>query len=117
MSNVVKFTMNNVPAGLNSMYVRVEEDVLTQGVRNVLYSGVTPVSGNAIEVNIGDNGVVGNGAIVSADNYTSGGAAFKAISGYSLIEAGDNASGFLDESGRISSTSVIDQNSEIWSVI
>lgn len=88
MSNVVKFTMNNVPAGLDSMYVRVEEDALTQGVRNVLYSGVAPVSGNAIEVNIGENGVVGNGAIVSADNYTLGGAAFKAISGYSLIEAG-----------------------------
>lgn len=80
--------MNNVPAGLDSMYVRVEEDALTQGVRNVLYSGVAPVSGNAIEVNIGENGVVGNGAIVSADNYTSGGAAFKAISGYSLIEDG-----------------------------
>lgn len=88
MSNVVKFTMNNVPPGLDSMYVRVEEDVLTQGVRNVLYSGVAPVSGNDIEVNIGENGVVGSGAIVSADNYTSGGAAFKAISGYSLIEDG-----------------------------
>lgn len=88
MSNVVKFTMNNVPVGLDSMYVRVEEDVLTQGVRNVLYSGVAPVSGNAIEVNIGGNGVVGNGAIISADNYTSGGTAFKAMSGYGVIEAG-----------------------------
>lgn len=90
MSNVVKFTMNNVPAGLDSMYVRVEEDVLTQGVRNVLYSGVTPVSGNAIEVNIGENGVVGNGAIISADNYTSGGSGFKYMYGRSLIEAGAN---------------------------
>lgn len=89
MSNVVKFTMNNVPNGLDSMYVRVEEDVLTQGVRNVLYSGVAPVSGNAIEVNIGENGVVGNGAIISADNYTSGGAAFKYMYGRSLIEAGE----------------------------
>lgn len=79
--------MNNVPAGLDSMYVRVEEDVLTQGVRNVLYSGVTPVSGNAIEVNIGENGTVGNGAIISADNYTSGGAAFKYMYGRSLIES------------------------------
>lgn len=82
--------MNNVPAGLDSMYVRVEEDILTQGVRNVLYSGVAPVSGNAIEVNIGENGVVGNGAIISADNYTSGDAAFKYMYGRSLIEAGAN---------------------------
>lgn len=80
--------MDNVPVGLDSMYVRVEEDALTQGVRKVLYSGVAPVSGNAIEVNIGENGVVGNGVIVSADNYTSGGAAFKAMSGYGVIEAG-----------------------------
>jgi len=102
MSNVVKFTMNNVPAGLDSMYVRVEEDVLTQGVRSVLYSGVAPVSGNAIEVNIGDNGVVGNGAIVSADNYTSGGSAFKSMSGYSLIEAGGvPPTGYLIEGDRL----------------
>lgn len=95
MSNVVKVTMNNVPEGLDSMYVRVEEDALTQGVRNVLYSGVAPVSGSSIEVNIGDNGVVGNGAIVSADNYTSGGAAFKSMSGYSLIEAGEAPSDIM----------------------
>lgn len=89
--------MNNVPAGLDSMYVRVEEDVLTQGVRNVLYSGVAPVSGNAIEVNIGENGVVGNGAIISADNYASGGQAFKSMSGRSLIEAGEQVTFPIDD--------------------
>ncbi len=88
MSNVIKFTMNDVPSGLNSMYVRVEENKLTQGVRNVLYSGVKPVSGNAVEIDIGTSGTVGDGVIVSADNYTSSGAAFKSMSGYSLIEAG-----------------------------
>ena len=36
MTNKVNFIMNNVPAGLDSMYVRVEESVVTQGVRNVL---------------------------------------------------------------------------------
>lgn len=94
MSNVVNITMNNVPAGLDSMYARVEEDVLTQGVRNVLYSGVAPVSGNSIQIDIGTAGNVGDGVIVSADNYTSGGAAFKSMSGYSLIEAGEAALSF-----------------------
>ena len=89
MANKVTFTMNNVPAGLDSMYVRVEEDALTAGVRNVLHSGVQAVTGSAIDINIGENGTVGNGAIISADNYTSGGAAFKSMTGYALIEAGD----------------------------
>ena len=89
MTNVVNVTMDNVPAGLDSMYVRVEEGALTQGARNVLYSGVKSVSGNAIQIDIGTAGNVGDGVIVSADNYTSGGAAFKVMSGYSLIEAGD----------------------------
>ena len=88
MSNKVNFTMKSVPAGLDSMYVRVEEDALTLGVRNVLYSGVQAVTSDTVEIDIGENGVVGNGAIISADNYTSGGAAFKSFSGYSLIEAG-----------------------------
>jgi len=88
MTNVVNITMNNVPAGLNSMYARVEEDAITEGVRNILYSGVTPVSGNSIQIDIGNAGNVGDGVIFSADNYTSGGASFKAISGYGLIEAG-----------------------------
>ena len=90
MANKVTFTMNNVPAGLDSMYVRVEEDALTAGVRNVLHSGVQAVTGNTIDIDIGENGTVGNGAIISADNYTSGGAAFKSMAGYALIEAGDN---------------------------
>ena len=89
MSNKVNFTMKSVPAGLDSMYVRVEEDALTLGVRNVLYSGEQAVTGDTVEIDIGENGVVGNGAIISADNYTSGGAAFKSFSGYSLIEAGE----------------------------
>ena len=89
MANKVTFTMNNVPVGLDSMYVRVEEDALTAGVRNVLHSGVQAVTGNTIDIDIGENGTVGNGAIVSADNYTSGGAAFKSMTGYALIEAGD----------------------------
>ena len=79
--------MKSVPAGLDSMYVRVEEDALTLGVRNVLYAGEQVVTGDTVEIDIGENGVVGNGAIISADNYTSGGAAFKSFSGYSLIEA------------------------------
>ena len=87
MANKVTFTMNNVPAGLDSMYVRVEEDALTAGVRNVLHSGVQAVTGNAIDIDIGENGTVGNGAIISADNYTSGGAAFKSMTGYALIES------------------------------
>ena len=94
MANKVTFTMNNVPAGLDSMYVRVEEDALTAGVRNVLHSGVQSVTGNTIDINIGENGTVGNGAIISADNYTSGGAAFKSMTGYALIEAGDITSGY-----------------------
>lgn len=88
MGNKVKVTMSNVPTGLDSMYTRVEEDAVTNGVRNVLYSGVTPVSGNSIEIDIGNAGTVGNGVIVSADNYTSGGTSFKAMSGYTVIEAG-----------------------------
>ena len=87
MANKVTFTMNNAPAGLDSMYVRVEEDALTAGVRNVLHSGVQAVTGNTIDIDIGENGTVGNGAIISADNYTSGGAAFKSMTGYALIEA------------------------------
>ena len=94
MANKVTITMNDVPVGLDSMYVRVEEDALTAGVRNVLHSGVQAVTGNTIDINIGENGTVGNGAIISADNYTSGGAAFKAMSGYSLIEAGEAALNF-----------------------
>ncbi len=119
MSNVINITMDNVPVGLDSMYVRVEDDVITEGVRNVLYSGVKPVSGNAIQIDIGMAGNVGDGVIFSADNYTSGGASFKAISGYSLIEDGEipSSDSFLDSTGRISSTSVINQNSEIWSII
>ena len=70
MSNKVNFTMKSVPAGLDSMYVRVEEDALTLGVRNVLYSGVQAVTSDTVEIDIGENGVVGNGAIISADNYT-----------------------------------------------
>lgn len=96
MTNKVNITMDNVPEGLDSMYVRVEEDALTQGVRNVLYSGVTTVSGNAVQIDIGTAGNVGDGVIVSADNYTSGGAAFKAMRGYGLIEAGDIISGVTE---------------------
>jgi len=91
MANKVTITMNNVPAGLDSMYVRVEEDALTAGVRNVLHSGVQAVTGNTIDINIGENGTVGNGAIISADNHASGGAAFKSMTGYALIEAGEVA--------------------------
>ena len=105
MTNVVKFTMNNVPAGLDSMYVRVEEDALTQGVRKVLYSGVIPVSCNAAQIDIGATGNVGDGVIVSADNYTSGGAAFKSMSGYSLIEAGAMTSKVYQTDGATTSVS------------
>lgn len=91
MSNVVNIIMDDVPAGLDSMYVRVEEDAITQGVRNVLYSGVKPVSGSSVQIDIGTAGNVGDGVIVSADNYTSGGTAFKAVYGYSLIESGGGA--------------------------
>ena len=102
MTNVVNITMNNVPSGLDSMYARVEEDAITEGVRNVLYSGVTPVSGNSIQINLGAAGNVGDGVIFSADNYTSGGAAFKAISGYGLIEAGGvPPTGYLIEGDRL----------------
>ena len=102
MANKVTFTMNNVPAGLDSMYVRVEEDALTTGVRNVLHSGVQSVTGNTIDINIGENGTVGNGAIISADNYTSGGAVFKSMTGYALIEAGEEPpSGLLIEGDRL----------------
>ena len=95
MANKVTFTMNNVPAWLDSMYVRVEEDALTAGVRNVLHSGIQAVTGNTIDIDIGENGIVGNGAIISADNYTSGGAAFKSMTGYALIEAGEAPVGDL----------------------
>ena len=89
MTNKVKFTMNNVPAGLDSMYVRVEESAITQGVRNVLHSGVQAVTGPNVEIDIGENGTVGAGVIVSANNFTTGGQPFKSMTGYALIEAGE----------------------------
>ena len=112
MGNLVKYTMTNVPAGLSQMYTRV-----TDIANNELFSGVKAVSGNAVELDIGAAGNVGDGVIVFTDNFEGNIPSFKASVGYSLIEAGDNVSGFLDESGRISSTSVINQNSEIWSII
>lgn len=98
MSNIVKFTMNNVPTGLSSMYIVVEEDTITQGVRKVLYSGVRPVIGNTMQIDLGTAGNVGDGVIISADNYTSGGSDFKAMVGYSVIEQGTlptNNNGFF----------------------
>ena len=89
MVNKVKFTMDNVPAGLDSMYVCVEESTITQGVRNVLYSGVQPVTGSNVEIDIGENGTVGAGVIVTANNFTTGGQSFKSMAGYTTIEAGE----------------------------
>lgn len=120
MSNIVKFTMINVPASLTEMYIRVEEDTLSPTSRNILFQGVLPVTGDMVEVDIGTNGVVGDGVIVSADNFTNGSTPFKAMSGYSVIGSSvtpPQEDTFLDSAGRISSTSVINQNSEIWSII
>lgn len=103
MVNKVKFTMNNVPAGLDSMYVRVEESAVTQGVRNVLHSGVQAVTGPNVEIDIGENGTVGAGVIVTANNFTTGGQSFKSMAGYTLIEAGEVVppTGLLIEGDRL----------------
>ena len=80
--------MDNVPAGLDSMYVLVEESVITQGARNILYSGVQAVTSPNVEIDIGENGTVGAGVIVTANNFTTGGQSFKSMAGYTTIEAG-----------------------------
>ncbi|WP_418608894.1 hypothetical protein ACNSN2_07020 [Pseudoalteromonas sp. US3C1013] len=88
MTNKVKITMKNVPEGLDSMYLKIEETAISQGVRNVLFSGVKPVNGNVVEIDIGNAGTVGAGVIFSADNFTTSGQPFKAMRGYGVIEAG-----------------------------
>ncbi|WP_368484786.1 hypothetical protein ABZP26_08465 [Pseudoalteromonas sp. SD03] len=86
MANKVKITMKNVPEGLDSMYLKIEETAISEGVRNVLFSGVKPVNGNVVEIDIGNAGTVGAGVIFSADNFTNAVQPFKAMSGYSVIE-------------------------------
>ena len=83
MGNLVKYTMTNVPAGLSQMYTRV-----TDTANNELFSGVKPVSGDAVELDIGAAGNVGDGVVVFADNFEGNIPSFKASVGYSLIEAG-----------------------------
>lgn len=120
MSNIVKFTMINVPTSLTEMYIRIEEDTLSPTARNILFQGVVPVTRDMVEVDIGNNGVVGDGVIVSADNFNNSSAPFKAMSGHSVIESSvipPEEGKFLDLTGRISSTSIINQNSEIWSIM
>lgn len=81
MANLVKFNMKNVPAALNEMYVRV-----TDTDRNELFSGVTPVNGEGIDLDIGSAGSDGQGVIVQGDNYSTGNEnTFKSFSGYSTI--------------------------------
>ena len=86
MANKVKITMKNVPEGLDSMYLKIEETAISEGVRNVLFSGVKPVNGNVVEIDIGNAGTVGAGVIFSADNFTNAGQPFKAMRGYGVIE-------------------------------
>lgn len=102
MTNKVKITMKNVPEGLESMYLKIEETAISQGVRNVLFSGVKPVNGNVVEIDIGNAGTVGAGVIFSADNFTSAVQPFKSMSGYGVIEAVDvPPTGYLIEGERI----------------
>lgn len=81
MGNLVKYTMTNVPAGLSQMYTRV-----TDTANNELFSGVQSISGNAVELDIGTAGNVGDGAIIFSDNFEGNISNFKANVGYSTIE-------------------------------
>lgn len=88
MSNVVRFTMLDTPAGLNTMYVTVHSGTVVGSVRESLFSGEVPVTDNSIEIDLGTSGVVGEGVIVSVDNYTNGNEnLFSAFTGYTTIES------------------------------
>lgn len=108
MANLIRYTMTNVPTGVSQMYVRI-----TDTSNNEIYSGIEPISGNAVEIDIGMAGNTGEGVVIFADNYQGNIPAFKGYVGYSSIVA--STEGFLDASGKIYNTSVINQNSEIWS--
>lgn len=83
MANVVKFNMKQVPAALSEMFVRV-----TDLDRNELFAGVKPISGNAIELDLGSVGAVGQGVLVQGDNFLKGSneSSFKSFSGYGIVE-------------------------------
>lgn len=89
MSNVVRFTMLDTPAGISNMYVTVHSDTIVGSTRESFFSGQVAVTGNAVEIDLGVNGVIGEGVIVSVDNYTSGNEnLFSALVGYTTIEDG-----------------------------
>lgn len=110
MSNLIRYTMTNVPSGLDKMYTRV-----TDVTNNVIFEGVKNINGNAVEIDIGTAGNIGEGFIVFADNFEGNIPSFRGYIGYGIISSGEE--GFLDLSGKIYNTAVINRDSEIWSTI
>ncbi|MBB1307303.1 hypothetical protein [Pseudoalteromonas sp. SR43-5] len=81
MANIVKFNMKQIPQALSEIFVRV-----TDLNRNELYAGVKPVSGEEVEINLGNSGTVGAGVIIQADTFNGSNLTeFKSLSGGALV--------------------------------
>ncbi len=117
MGNKVRFTLTDVPPNLtaiNAVVTNKEQDT-------ILWSGAHDTTGGAIEFDIGTAGTGGQNVWVYGNDATTGNeSTASTFGGYSVIEDDilpPTEDSFLDSTGRISSTSIINQNSEIWSII
>ena len=82
MVNKVKFTMKNTPAGLNQINSVVLDDSY-----NKIWSGINSVTGDTVELDIGNAGTEGQGVWVYGNNATAGSEdTSKVFGGYSVIE-------------------------------
>lgn len=81
MANKVKFNMKQIPQALSEIFVRV-----TDLNRNELYAGVKTVSGEEVEIDLGNSGTVGAGVIIQADTFNGSNLTeFKSLSGGALV--------------------------------
>lgn len=117
MGNKVRFTLTDTPINLtsiNTLVVNAAQDTL-------LWSGVHPTTGGAVELDIGAVGVDGQAVWVYGNNSTAGTEYTSSpFGGYTVIEAEvtpPEDDTFLDENGAIYATSELNENSELWSNI
>lgn len=86
MGNKVKFTMKNTPDGLNQI-----NSVVLDANYNKIWSGIKSVTGNTVELDIGNVGNDGQDVWIYSNNSSSGAEpSAKVFGGYALIRAGDN---------------------------
>lgn len=110
MNNIIEVITVNTPSGVNEVNVYI-----TDMVNNLLLDGKGSVVGDLVKVDLGSTGSVGDSVLIYIDNIAVGVSEPKGSVGHSKITT--SSEDFLDLSGNLYSTSIIDQSSEIWSIM